>query len=1208
MANTVNDVMNVIASPDYGIKNIAGTTHEILAILQGTHNSQNNIHAIANEVKSLLQELVATSTEKKPVEVGGNFAKVNHKNIQNILDETKGIRKAIDNLTKNLAKQGGGTPAIAKLSDKASERVADAMTKNIEKQNKGGGISTLVDAFERLKNISLTDLLKGNQKVIMIMEMFNDAKNSLKVDEKELKSVINLINASPEMVKIITKIGKKVDRINKNETIKKLSDVLVGETSILSIAQSLQENEKVFNKAGKVSKSIKELASSLNKTMRKLFFASLWAKLAYKDITIISDMLEETIPLATKLTKNKKDIENGTKVAKQLTVLAGNLLITSIFLTIAIVPALLGTLGAKALDLMVRCLLPVAEKLSKNNKHIGKSIISAIGLAAFTGIMLVTTLMLALVAKNGILALLGSIVVLGVVTINIFTFKMLTKAKKQVIQGAILMAIMSLSLLIFGIALGKITSATKGVTFKQVAIIATTTILLGLAVAALGIPVVFPFIALGSIAMLLMGIALIPFGMALKKISEATKTLKMKHILLVTGAMVTLAAGISAMAIFLVPVLLGSITLGLMVPPLFMFVKSLDILSKMKTIPTKQLRQALSAMKYVGNFFKNNKLSLKAVLNAWKYSAVMSPFGSAVGKFERLKEMGVIPMKLVYGALNAIRAVGNFFKNNKLSFKAILNAWKYRSVLGPFSSAVDKLGKLKEIGVIPMKLVHGALNAIRTVGNFFKNNKLSFKAIWNAWKYRSVLGPFYSAVDKLGKLKEMGVIPMKLVYGALNAISAIGNYYSKNPIPWKAIKASYRYKWILRPFGSAIGYLGKLKEMGTIPMKLVHGALNAISAISDFYQGQDLGFFDGISAMISANMITGIVKSFGKAVGAFKDLKELRNVPTDAINSILKSISGIVWYYRTVKFGKHTEAKSILTEYVVNKFTEMAINIQDKLGNIKAVDLDAVKSIVFSCRYIIDYYRYTKFFVTKKKVMRMNKAVMMFTDCAQYLKDITFSKNNYNSIKLAVKSMRKIMRFLKYGTLNPIQRIRARKNIKMLNAVASAMTTLSNINTSNISSIGGAISDALSGVNSVDMNQVKAVTNMFNAFSKISKSENVINKFTESVKEFTETCKDLMDAMGNNTNAINNMDTSGIKKSGSIFDNIKERVSNFIGGDSNDNNTTIQTNSVRIANVDELAKTIADKINGALSVDVADTQIQLLINGTGGNEWTITKY
>ena len=61
MANTVNDVMNVIASPDYGIKNIAGTTHEILAILQGTHNSQNNIHNVVDDVKNLLQKLVDTS-------------------------------------------------------------------------------------------------------------------------------------------------------------------------------------------------------------------------------------------------------------------------------------------------------------------------------------------------------------------------------------------------------------------------------------------------------------------------------------------------------------------------------------------------------------------------------------------------------------------------------------------------------------------------------------------------------------------------------------------------------------------------------------------------------------------------------------------------------------------------------------------------------------------------------------------------------------------------------------------------------------------------------------------------------------------------------------------------------------------------------------------------------------------------------------------
>ena len=78
MANTVNDVMNVIASPDYGIKNIAGTNQEILAILSGTHNSQNNIHTIVDDVRNLLQTLVETSSQQKPVEVGGNSSKINH--------------------------------------------------------------------------------------------------------------------------------------------------------------------------------------------------------------------------------------------------------------------------------------------------------------------------------------------------------------------------------------------------------------------------------------------------------------------------------------------------------------------------------------------------------------------------------------------------------------------------------------------------------------------------------------------------------------------------------------------------------------------------------------------------------------------------------------------------------------------------------------------------------------------------------------------------------------------------------------------------------------------------------------------------------------------------------------------------------------------------------------------------------------------------
>ena len=171
--------------------------------------------------------------------------------------------------------------------------------------------------------------------------------------------------------------------------------------------------------------------------------------------------------------------------------------------------------------------------------------------------------------------------------------------------------------------------------------------------------------------------------------------------------------------------------------------------------------------------------------------------------------------------------------------------------------------------------------------------------------------------------------------------------------------------------------------------------------------------------------------------------------------------------------------------------------------------------------------------------------------------------------------------------------------------MSTAMTGLSNINTSNISSIGDSLTNALGGVNSVELTQVKAVTDMFNAFSSINKSENIINKFTDSINRFTEACKNLMDAMGNNTNAINNIefgdtygtDTSGVGQnngSGTIFSKLLPQ--------------NRKSNSVKIANVDEIANSIAEKINGALSVDMADTQVQLLINGQGGNEWTITKY
>ena len=467
MANTVNDVMNVIASPDFGIKNIAGTNQEILAILGGYHQSKNNIHAIVDDIRSILQKMLDSVPKKKPIDMDGNLAKVNHKHIKNILNETQNVVKAINDLGEKIETQGGiGAANIAKLSDKASDKIAEAMSKNIEKQNKGGGLSSIVNAFRKLKDISLKDIFFGKKKLKMISEIFKNAEEKLSIDDKNLGVIIKLINSTPDMMKKILKAGRRANRIIKNNFIDKLSDILVGKNSMLTISNTLQKHKKTFEKSSKTAKDIEELARSLNTAMRKIDFAALWSKLANIGIASISLVVGEIVPLSKKLEKNSKNFKNGADAAKRITTLVGNLLISSIFLTMAIITGIPAVIGALVLSLMVKVVIPVVKTLSKNKKNIGNGVKAALGLVTFTGIMTLTTLLLTIVAKNGISALIGSIFVYGIVWVNSKVFKMLNKQSKNILKGAVAMLVMSLSLIFFGVALNLITNATKNVTFK----------------------------------------------------------------------------------------------------------------------------------------------------------------------------------------------------------------------------------------------------------------------------------------------------------------------------------------------------------------------------------------------------------------------------------------------------------------------------------------------------------------------------------------------------------------------------------------------------------------------------------------------------------------------------------------------------------------------------------------------------------------------
>ena len=955
MANTVNDVMNVIASPDYGIKNIAGTNQEILAILQGTNNSKNNIYNIVNDIKILLQELVEVPTKKKSIEIKGNSSKINKRHIKDILDETKSIRKAIDNLSKSFKNKGmKPMPAVAKLGDKASEMVAKEMIKSMKKQNRGSGLTSIIEAFTKLKDISLKDIIIGKQKIKILSKIFKKAEENLNIKKKTLDNIIKLINASPEMVKALFKIGLEVNLIIKNDTVKKLSDILFGaKNSILSISK--------------------------------------------------------------KLKKNKKEINEGVKIAKKTTTLIGNLLVTSIFLTIAVVTAGPAILGAKLLAKMVDKTIPIAKKLSKSNKDINKAIGSAIIFTAFTGLMAVSSVFLATMALTGGPAILGSILMVGIVTICSFTFKILAKAKKNVLIGSLVMLVMSTSLVLFGIGLGKITSATKDVNFKQIGVIATLTVLLGGVIAILGIPAVAPFILIGSVSMAVMGIALIPFAKSLSIISKSTKKIKMKDVITLTGSIISLGLGVAAIGPLSMPIIIGSIAILLMTTAIKKFTKTVDIITKSaKQLNIKDVINITKSIITLGlGVAAAGPLIAPITLGSIAIRTMVRVLHKFTKTLKTLSDMGGIPTDILKQTLETLGFIGKFFMENMLNKKVVKNAKRFKKIIRPFGNTVKHLSKLKELGEIPMDLVIKTLNIIATITNYYIKNPIEKKVIKQAKRYKRILRPFGNTVKHLSKLKELGEIPMDLVIKTLNIMTTIANYYIKNPIEKKVIKQAKRYKRILRPFGNAIKHLSKLKDFNS-----------------------------------------------------------------DSVMSSLKAMESI----------------------------------------------------------------------------------------ATFFKDNSFDKK---------------------------QRKKALKTIIVLKNMTSAMTELSNINSSNLSSAGEVISNTLTGIDKVDIGKVQAVTNMFNAFSSINKSESIMNKFTESVKEFTEACKNLMNAMGDNTDAINNMDGKGTSESNII---------------SSDENTTKTSGGVRIANVDELAKTIAEKINGALYVDIPDTQVQLLINGSGGNEWTITRY
>ena len=158
-------------------------------------------------------------------------------------------------------------------------------------------------------------------------------------------------------------------------------------------------------------------------------------------------------------------------------------------------------------------LLGLFREMDKHKDEINQSRKSLNDIRKSCGSFLLTSMILVGIAALSIPAMLGALLMRGVVWLLIGTFKLLSKSRRTVLKGSLVLLLMSTSIIAFGLGLGLMTKVVKDMTLKDVGLMIASIAGVGLAVAGIGL-LSIP-IALGGAAMLLLSASLGILGLTL---------------------------------------------------------------------------------------------------------------------------------------------------------------------------------------------------------------------------------------------------------------------------------------------------------------------------------------------------------------------------------------------------------------------------------------------------------------------------------------------------------------------------------------------------------------------------------------------------------------------------------------------------------------------------------------------------------------------
>ena len=170
-------------------------------------------------------------------------------------------------------------------------------------------------------------------------------------------------------------------------------------------------------------------------------------------------------------------------------------------------------------------LLGLFRKIDRDKKEIEQSRKSLNDIRKSCSSFLLTSMVLVGIAALSIPAMLGALLMKGVVWLLIGTFKLLSKSRRTVSEGSGVLLLMSTSIIAFGLGLGLMVKVVKDMKLKDVGLMMASIAGVGLTVAGIGLLSV-P-IALGSSVMLLLSASLGILGLALNywKTFDASKSM-----------------------------------------------------------------------------------------------------------------------------------------------------------------------------------------------------------------------------------------------------------------------------------------------------------------------------------------------------------------------------------------------------------------------------------------------------------------------------------------------------------------------------------------------------------------------------------------------------------------------------------------------------------------------------------------------------------